>query len=324
MDDQPLGEQAPQCAARVVDIGASRQPTLELGRRLGPATEQRQQPPTCIEHGQGRGLAFALAVVVHRSRGGIQRDGNVGHRSVPLLGHMEQPLGEQLAGCCSGELELGDHRRGQVDEGLRDLDRQHGRGLLGISQASTPTTATWSATCAPMSGWGFRRSRCAPTAAPLAAMDTHEFLVLADTGESEVFYDSAVTDLTFGDREIDYDSVEQCQSGAGGVHLQIRPHRRDPRRGAVSTRSPRSAAGWRAASRSARSSISAPSIPTRWAPPCRAPTARTCRSTWAPTALASARLLGAIIEASHDDKGIIWPEGVTPVPLRHRQPQAGR
>ena len=24
------------------------------------------------------------------------------------------------------------------------------------------------------------------------------------------------------------------------------------------------------------------------------------------------RLVGAIIEASHDDKGIIWPEGVTP------------
>jgi prolyl-tRNA synthetase len=27
------------------------------------------------------------------------------------------------------------------------------------------------------------------------------------------------------------------------------------------------------------------------------------------------RLLGAIIEASHDDKGIIWPEGVTPFPV---------
>ena len=24
------------------------------------------------------------------------------------------------------------------------------------------------------------------------------------------------------------------------------------------------------------------------------------------------RLIGAIIEASHDDNGIIWPEGVTP------------
>ena len=27
------------------------------------------------------------------------------------------------------------------------------------------------------------------------------------------------------------------------------------------------------------------------------------------------RLMGAIIEASHDDKGIIWPEGVTPFPV---------
>ena len=36
------------------------------------------------------------------------------------------------------------------------------------------------------------------------------------------------------------------------------------------------------------------------------------------------RLLGAIIEASHDDKGIIWPEGVTPLPGWHRQPEARR
>jgi prolyl-tRNA synthetase len=36
------------------------------------------------------------------------------------------------------------------------------------------------------------------------------------------------------------------------------------------------------------------------------------------------RLVGAIIEASHDDKGIIWPEGVTPFHCGHRQPQAGR
>ncbi|NQZ74043.1 MAG: proline--tRNA ligase, partial [Dinoroseobacter sp.] len=47
---------------------------------------------------------------------------------------------------------------------------------------------------------------------PIGGDDTHEFLVLAETGESEVFYDSAVTDLTFGDREIDYDSVEQCHA----------------------------------------------------------------------------------------------------------------
>ncbi len=41
-------------------------------------------------------------------------------------------------------------------------------------------------------------------------------------------------------------------------------------------------------------------------------TASGCRCRWARTASASSRLVGAIIEASHDDKGIIWPEGVTP------------
>ena len=45
---------------------------------------------------------------------------------------------------------------------------------------------------------------------PIGGDDTHEFLVLADTGESEVFYDSAVTDLTFGDRDIDYDNVDNA------------------------------------------------------------------------------------------------------------------
>ncbi|HCP81961.1 MAG TPA: proline--tRNA ligase, partial [Octadecabacter sp.] len=46
---------------------------------------------------------------------------------------------------------------------------------------------------------------------PIGGDYTHEFLVLAETGESEVFYDSAVTDLTFGDRDIDYDDVEACE-----------------------------------------------------------------------------------------------------------------
>ncbi|MEM1101035.1 MAG: proline--tRNA ligase, partial [Pseudomonadota bacterium] len=46
---------------------------------------------------------------------------------------------------------------------------------------------------------------------PIGGDYTHEFLVLAETGESEVFYDSEITDLKFGDREIDYDDVAQCE-----------------------------------------------------------------------------------------------------------------
>ena len=47
---------------------------------------------------------------------------------------------------------------------------------------------------------------------PIGGEDTHEFLVLAETGESEVFYDSEITELSFGDREIDYDSHDACQA----------------------------------------------------------------------------------------------------------------
>ncbi len=47
---------------------------------------------------------------------------------------------------------------------------------------------------------------------PIGGDDTHEFLVLADTGEFEVFYDSAVTDIRLGDRDIDYDNVDQCRA----------------------------------------------------------------------------------------------------------------
>lgn len=39
----------------------------------------------------------------------------------------------------------------------------------------------------------------------------YEFLVLVEIGEFEVFYDSEIIDLKFGDWQIDYDSVEQCQ-----------------------------------------------------------------------------------------------------------------
>src|SRR6478735_1359313 len=39
---------------------------------------------------------------------------------------------------------------------------------------------------------------------PIGGDHSHEFLVLAPTGESGVFYDRAVTDLTLGDREIDF------------------------------------------------------------------------------------------------------------------------
>ena len=146
---------------------------------------------------------------------------------------------------------------------------------------------------------------------PIGGDDTHEFLVLAETGESEVFYDSQVTDLTFGDREIDYDSVEQCQgvleeftskyartdeTHDEALFNEIPEERRRVARG-----------------------IEVGQIfyfGTKYSDAMGA-TVQTPEGKPVPVHMGShgigvSRLLGAIIEASHDDKGIIWPEGVTP------------
>ncbi|MCV3272940.1 proline--tRNA ligase [Roseobacter sinensis] len=146
---------------------------------------------------------------------------------------------------------------------------------------------------------------------PIGGDDTHEFLVLADTGESEVFYDSAVTDLTFGDREIDYNSVEQCaaimeefttkyartdETHDAALFNQIPEERRRTARG-----------------------IEVGQIfyfGTKYSEPMGAtvqgPDGKPTPVHMGSHGIGVSRLVGAIIEASHDEKGIIWPEGVTP------------
>jgi prolyl-tRNA synthetase len=146
---------------------------------------------------------------------------------------------------------------------------------------------------------------------PIGGDDTHEFLVLAETGESEVFYDSEITDLKFGDRAIDYDNVDQCravleeftsryartdETHDEAIFNQIPEERRRTARG-----------------------IEVGQIfyfGTKYSEAMGA-TVQTADGTKVPVHMGShgigvSRLVGAIIEASHDDKGIIWPEGVTP------------
>ena len=146
---------------------------------------------------------------------------------------------------------------------------------------------------------------------PIGGDYTHEFLVLAETGESEVFYDSEVTDLTFGDREIDYDDRAQCQ----GVleEFTSRYARTDETHdealfNAIPEERRRVARG-----------IEVGQIfyfGTKYSEAMGA-TVNTPDGRKVPVEMGShgigvSRLVGALIEANHDDKGIIWPEGVTP------------
>ncbi len=146
---------------------------------------------------------------------------------------------------------------------------------------------------------------------PIGGDNTHEFLVLADTGESEVFYDSAITELSFGDRNIDYDDVGQCQAIL--EEFTSRYARTDETHdeaafNEIPAERRRSARG-----------IEVGQIfyfGTKYSEPLGA-TVDDGQGGRVPVHMGShgigvSRLLGAIIEASHDDKGIIWPEGVTP------------
>ncbi len=146
---------------------------------------------------------------------------------------------------------------------------------------------------------------------PIGGDLSHEFLVLADTGESEVFYDSAITDLAFGERAVDFHDPQACgevvaewtapyartdETHDEAVFAEVPEERRRTRRG-----------------------IEVGQIfnfGTKYSEPMGA-TVSNAQGRQVPVHMGShgigvSRLVGAIIEASHDEAGIIWPEGVTP------------
>ncbi|MDQ1900055.1 proline--tRNA ligase [Paracoccus sp. WLY502] len=146
---------------------------------------------------------------------------------------------------------------------------------------------------------------------PIGGDYTHEFLVLAETGESEVFYDSEITDLTFGDRQIDYDSVEQCQAVLEeftsryartdethdeAIFAQVPEERRRTARGIEVGQIFYFGTKYSEAMGATVVGPDGNRVPVEMGS----------------HGIGVSRLLGAIIEANHDDKGIIWPEGVTP------------
>ncbi|PIE11592.1 MAG: proline--tRNA ligase [Rhodobacterales bacterium] len=146
---------------------------------------------------------------------------------------------------------------------------------------------------------------------PIGGDDTHEFLVLADTGESEVFYDSAVTDLSFGDRQIDYDDVAQCQ----GVleEFTSKYARTDETHdealfNAIPEERRRVARGIEVG----QIFYFGTKYSEAMGATVQGPDGKPVPVHMGSHGIGVSRLLGAIIEASHDENGIIWPEGVTP------------
>ena len=146
---------------------------------------------------------------------------------------------------------------------------------------------------------------------PIGGDDTHEFLILADTGESEVFYDTKVLDLHLGDREVDYDSPEACAAVMEEfttLYARTDETHDEALYGQIPSDQQGSGRG-----------IEVGQIfyfGTKYSEPMGAtvqgPDGKPVPVHMGSHGIGVSRLVGAIIEACHDDKGIIWPEGVTP------------
>ncbi|MCC5989185.1 MAG: proline--tRNA ligase [Pararhodobacter sp.] len=146
---------------------------------------------------------------------------------------------------------------------------------------------------------------------PIGGDNTHEFLVLAQTGESEVFYDDRVTGLKLGNRAVDYYNPEAVKAVCEEfTSLYARTDE---------THDEAAFAEVPEAHRKVGRGIEVGQIfyfGTKYSEPMGAMVVN-AEGERVPVHMGShgigvSRLAGAIIEASHDERGIIWPEGVTP------------
>ncbi len=147
---------------------------------------------------------------------------------------------------------------------------------------------------------------------PIGGDMSHEFLILAETGESEVFFDRDFYDMDWSAFEIDYDDLETVSQTVTEYTSKYAASDEKHEPEEFEKRVPESR-------RLSGRGIEVGHIfffGTKYSEPlgCVVQSAD-----GKPVALHSgsygigvSRLAGAIIEASHDDDGIIWPESVAP------------
>jgi len=148
-------------------------------------------------------------------------------------------------------------------------------------------------------------------AGPLGGRGAHEVRVVAESGGAEVCYASEIADLEFGDRDIDYGGHAACRAVL--EEFTSRYARTDETHDeAVFNAIPE------ARRRTARG-IEVGQIfyfGTKYSEPMKAtvqgPDGKPVPVHMGSHGIGVSRLAGALIEANHDDKGIIWPWEVAP------------
>jgi prolyl-tRNA synthetase len=146
---------------------------------------------------------------------------------------------------------------------------------------------------------------------PIGGKDSHEFLILADTGESEVFFDRAFYDMDWGAFDIDYDDIPAITRIVDDFTSKYAATD-DKHEPAEFAKLPENR---RLSGRGIEvghifffgAKYSEPLGCTVQGPDGKPVTVQS-----GSYGIGVSRLVGAIIEASHDASGIIWPEPVAP------------
>ena len=147
---------------------------------------------------------------------------------------------------------------------------------------------------------------------PIGGNLSHEFIILASTGEIEVFCHKDYLDMPVPAADVNFDDVAGLQAIVDKWTVAIRRDLRNARRGGFRRKVP------------ADKQVSARGIEvghifyfgTKYSEPMKAvvadPDGKERAGAHGLLRHRPARLVAAIIEASHDDAGIIWPEAVAP------------
>jgi prolyl-tRNA synthetase len=147
---------------------------------------------------------------------------------------------------------------------------------------------------------------------PIGGKDSHEFLILAETGESEVFFDGALHHMDWSAFDIDYDDVESVAKVVGDFTSKY-----------AATSEMHDAADYEARVPADRR-VTGRGIEvghifffgSKYSEPLgcqvQGPDGKMVVLQSGSYGIGVSRLVGGIIEASHDKDGIIWPDSVAP------------
>jgi prolyl-tRNA synthetase len=143
---------------------------------------------------------------------------------------------------------------------------------------------------------------------PIGGDLSHEFIILADTGESAVFCHKDLVDMPAPGDDVDWDNLQDIVDGRTALYAATEEMHDEAAFGAVPAEKQLSARG-----------IEVGHIfyfGEKYSKPMKAvvsgPDGKEINVHMGSYGVGVSRLLGAIIEASHDDNGIIWPESVAP------------